>query len=82
MKIRVLAGERIEGQTIVLTGAIVPHTFGSSDGSFNIGGAPAFARSLPEGVDRAMNGRGFGRNHSRKDRPTGRFEECAERQDA
>ena len=46
-------------KTIVLTGAMIPYKFGSSDGLFNIGGALAFAQSLPYGVYVAMNGRYF-----------------------
>lgn len=40
-------GERIEGKTIVLTGAMIPYTFGSSDGLFNLGSAIAFAQACP-----------------------------------
>ena len=46
-------------KTIVLTGAMIPYKFGSSDGLFNFGGALAFAQSLPPGVYIAMNGRYF-----------------------
>jgi L-asparaginase len=68
-------GERVRGQTIVLTGAMVPYTFGSSDGLFNLGSALAFAQSLPPGVYVAMNGRAFEWANVRKNRGTGRFEE-------
>ncbi len=68
-------GERVKNQTIVLTGAMVPYTFGSSDGLFNLGSALAFAQSLPHGVYVAMNGRAFHWNNVRKNRATGRFEE-------
>lgn len=45
---RILAEEKIEGKTIVLTGAMVPYAFGtSSDGFFNLGSALAFAQVLP-----------------------------------
>src|SRR3954452_13729571 len=47
------------GKTIVLTGAMVPYTFGSSDGMFNLGTALAFVQALPPGVYVAMNGRCF-----------------------
>lgn len=40
---QMLAGE-IQDKTIVLTGAMVPYKFGSSDGLFNLGSALAFAR--------------------------------------
>ena len=68
-------GERLHDQTIVLTGAMVPYTFGSSDGLFNLGSALAFAQSMPSGVYVAMNGRCFDWHNVRKDRATGRFEE-------
>jgi L-asparaginase len=74
-------GERIKDQTIILTGAMVPYTFGSSDGLFNLGSALAFAQSMPPGVYVAMNGRCFDWNNVRKDRATGRFEESKDRQD-
>lgn len=40
----------IADKTIVLTGAMVPYKFGSSDGMFNLGSALAFAQTLPPGV--------------------------------
>jgi L-asparaginase len=70
-------GERVRDQTIVLTGAMVPYTFGSSDGLFNLGSALAFAQSRPHGVYVAMNGRCFDWHNVRKDKATGRFEETA-----
>jgi len=70
-------GERLKDQTVVLTGAMVPYTFGSSDGLFNLGSALAFAQSMPHGVYVAMNGRCFDWHNVRKDRSTGRFEESA-----
>jgi len=68
-------GERVRDRTIVLTGAMVPYTFGSSDGLFNLGSALAFAQSLPHGVYVVMNGRHFDWHNVRKNRSTGRFEE-------
>lgn len=62
-------------KTIVLTGAMVPYKFGSSDGLFNLGSALAFAQTLPPGVYIAMNGRCFPANRVRKNRQTGMFEE-------
>lgn len=70
-------GERVRDQTVVLTGAMVPYTFGSSDGLFNLGAALAFAQALPHGVYVAMNGRAFDWHNVRKNRTTGRFEEHA-----
>ena len=62
-------------KTIVLTGAIVPYMFGSSDGMFNLGSALAFAQALPSGVYVAMNGRYFHAGSVRKNRQSGMFEE-------
>ena len=62
------------GKTIVLTGAMVPWAFGSSDGLFNLGSAVSFVQSLPPGVYVAMNGRWFAWNNVRKDRGSGFFE--------
>ena len=63
-------------KTIVLTGAMVPYTFGSSDGLFNLGSALAFAQTLPAGTWVAMNGRAFPWDDVRKNRSSGVFEEC------
>lgn len=62
------------GKTVVLTGAMVPYKFGSSDGLFNLGSALAFAQTLPAGVYVAMNGRYFKAGQVRKNRETGVFE--------
>jgi L-asparaginase len=62
------------GKTIVLTGAMVPYAFGSSDGLFNLGSALSFVQTLPPGVYLAMNGRHFPWNAVRKNRETGVFE--------
>jgi L-asparaginase len=64
----------IAGKTVVLTGAMIPYKFGSSDGLFNLGSALAFAQSLPHGVYVAMNGRCFTAGSVRKNRDTGIFE--------
>jgi L-asparaginase len=69
-------GERMSGRTIVLTGAMIPYTFGSSDGLFNLGCALAFVQVLPPGVYVAMNGRCFDWRTVRKNRATGRFEDA------
>ena len=61
------------GKTVVLTGAMVPYAFGSSDGLFNLGAALAFAQSLPPGVWVAMHGTAFPHDAVRKDRRAGRF---------
>ena len=71
---KVLA-KKIPHKTIVLTGAMIPIKFGSSDGLFNLGSAFAFAQALPAGVYVAMNGRYFTWDNVRKNKETGRFEE-------
>jgi L-asparaginase len=73
---RVLAA-RVPGKTIVLTGAMIPYKFGSSDGFFNLGCSLAFVQTLPAGVYVAMNGRFFKSENVRKNRETGQFEELA-----
>lgn len=49
----------VTNKTIVLTGAMVPYKFGSSDGLFNLGSALAFVQVLTPGVYIAMNGKIF-----------------------
>lgn len=71
---RIIANGNIE-KTIILTGAMIPYKFGSSDGLFNFGCALAFAQSLPPGVYIAMNGRYFDWDKVKKNRKTGVFEE-------
>lgn len=71
---KVLAKE-VKDKTIVLTGAMIPIKFGSSDGLFNLGSALAFAQTLPAGVYVAMNGRCFNWHNVRKNKETGVFEE-------
>jgi L-asparaginase len=66
-------GPDIDGRTIVLTGAMVPYAFGSSDGLFNLGSALSFVQTLPPGVYVAMNGRYFGWDAVAKDRTAGVF---------
>ena len=61
-------------EATVLTGAMVPYKFGSSDGLFNLGSALAFVQSLPPGVYVAMNGRAYRWDHVRKNRERGIFE--------
>ena len=71
---KVLA-EKIKDKTIILTGAMIPIKFGSSDGLFNLGSALAFSQTLPPGVYVAMNGRYFNWDNVRKNKQTGMFEE-------
>ena len=68
-------GENIKDRTIVLTGALIPYAFGSSDGLFNLGSALAFVQALPKGVYIVMNGRYFNYDNVKKNKLTGEFEE-------
>jgi len=68
-------GQSIKNKTIVLTGAIIPYAFGSSDGMFNLGSALAFVQALPNGVYISMNGRIFNWNNAQKNKENGNFEE-------
>ncbi|MBC8382816.1 MAG: asparaginase [Candidatus Cloacimonetes bacterium] len=68
-------GEVIVDKTIVLTGAMIPYKFGSSDGLFNLGSALAFVQTLPPGVYVSMNGKYFKWDKVQKNRKTGIFEE-------
>jgi L-asparaginase len=69
-----LAAASLAGKTIVLTGAMVPYAFGSSDGLFNLGSALSFVQVLPPGVYVAMNGQHFTWDRVRKNRASGVFE--------
>ncbi|NQU68122.1 MAG: asparaginase [Candidatus Marinimicrobia bacterium] len=62
-------------KTIILTGAMIPYKFGSSDGMFNLGSALSFVQILPNGVFIAMNGRYFKWDCVRKNTDMGVFEE-------
>ena len=64
----------VSGKTVVLTGAMIPYAFGSSDGLFNLGSALSFVQVLPPGVYLAMNGKCFPWNRVRKNRERGEFE--------
>jgi L-asparaginase len=73
-----LARASLGGKTIVLTGAMVPYAFGSSDGLFNLGSALSFVQVLPAGVYVAMNGQHFPWDACRKNRESGVFERTPE----
>jgi L-asparaginase len=62
-------------KTIVLTGAMIPYKFGSSDGLFNMGTAIAFVQTLTNGVYVVMNGRYFSAMNVHKNKGSGVFEE-------
>ena len=70
-----LIARKDTGKTIVLTGAMVPYTFGSSDGMFNLASALAYVQVLPPGVYIIMNGRSFEWDKVRKNTRIGEFEE-------
>ena len=70
---KLLATGNLE-KTIVLTGAMIPFKFGTSDGLFNLGSALGFVQSLPHGVYIAMNGRYFDYDKVKKNKETGVFE--------
>jgi L-asparaginase len=67
--------QTISNKTIVLTGAMIPYKFGSSDGLFNLGSALAFVETLPKGVYISMNGRYFTWDNVRKNKTAGEFQE-------
>jgi L-asparaginase len=67
----------VSGKTVVLTGAMIPYAFGSSDGLFNLGSALSFVQVLPPGVYIAMNGKCFPWDRVRKNRERGEFEEIS-----
>lgn len=70
-----MLADLVKDKTVVLTGAMVPYKFGSSDGLFNLGSAMAFVQTLTPGVYVAMNGRYFNATNVRKNKQTGEFEE-------
>jgi L-asparaginase len=67
-------GREVQGKTVVLTGAMVPYKFGSSDGLFNLGSALALVQTLPPGVYIAMNGQVFPWDRVHKNKEKGIFE--------
>ncbi|HNE50406.1 MAG TPA: asparaginase domain-containing protein [Chitinophagales bacterium] len=69
-----LLAHKIKNKTIVLTGAMIPYKFGSSDGLFNFGAALAYVQTLPFGVYIAMNGKYFNWDNVRKNKELGLFE--------
>ena len=62
-------------KTIVLTGAMIPVKFGSSDGLFNMGSSISFVQALPSGIYIAMNGQIFNQENVKKNKKMGIFEE-------
>ncbi len=67
-----LAG--LQGKTIVLTGALTPARFRTTDAVFNVGMAVAAAQACAAGVYIAMNGEVFPAGQVQKNRAENRFE--------
>jgi L-asparaginase len=70
-----MLADAISDKTIVLTGAMIPVKFGSSDGLFNMGSALSFVQALPTGIYIAMNGQVFNQENVQKNKNLGIFEE-------
>jgi len=70
-----LIAKNVKNKTIVLTGAMIPYKFGSSDGLFNLGSSLAFVQTLPPGCYISMNGKCFNWNNVYKNTESGIFEE-------
>jgi L-asparaginase len=72
---QMLAGAGLSSEkTIVLTGAIVPYSFGvASDAMFNLGAAMAYCAALPPGIYIAMHGIAFDPYNVRKNLELGAF---------
>tara|TARA_Y100000590_G_scaffold339179_1_gene386632 strand:- start:1267 stop:1770 length:504 start_codon:yes stop_codon:yes gene_type:complete len=70
---RLLANSN-HNKTIVLTGAMIPFKFGSSDGLFNMGSAISYVQALNPGVYIAMNGKIFNWENVQKNKNLGVFE--------
>mgnify|MGYP005639007571 CR=1 FL=1 len=66
--------DNLQGKTVVLTGAMIPIVFGSSDGLFNMGAALAYVQTLESGIYIAMNGQYFSYDNVRKNKNKGLFE--------
>jgi len=66
-------GSAIKNKTIVLLGAMIPHSFGNSDALFNLGCALSAVQFLQQGVYISMNGKIFSCDNVRKDKSKGEF---------
>ena len=69
-----LLASYIKDKIIILTGAMIPIKFGSSDGLFNLGSALSFVQILDPGIYITMNGQYFYWNNVRKNKELGIFE--------
>ena len=65
---------KLEGKIIVLTGALTPARFRTTDAMFNIGMAVAAVQTLQPGAYIAMSGQVFEAGAVRKNRAENRFE--------
>jgi L-asparaginase len=70
-----IALSSIKCKVIVLTGAMEPAKFKTSDAMFNLGSAVAAVQVLPAGVYLAISGRIFTPDNVRKNRAQKQFEE-------
>ena len=66
---------KIKDKVIVLTGAMEPAKFKSSDAVFNLGSAVAAVQTLPSGAYISISGRVFSPDNVRKNRNLKQFEE-------
>jgi L-asparaginase len=66
--------EGMSDKTIVLTGALTPARFRTTDAIFNVGMAVAAVQVAPPGVYIAMSGQVFAAGEVRKNRAENRFE--------
>ena len=69
-----LLAKSIKNKTVILTGAMIPIKFGSSDGLFNLGSALSFIQVIDPGIYITMNGRYFKWDNVRKNKKLGIFE--------
>ncbi|HLC91469.1 MAG TPA: asparaginase domain-containing protein [Candidatus Saccharimonadales bacterium] len=69
-----IQNQQLTDKVIVLTGAMVPFSFGvKSDAMFNFGNAFGYVQALKPGVYIAMNGHYFEADKVQKDKTAGRF---------
>ena len=69
-----LLAAKVKDKTIILTGAMIPIKFGSSDGLFNLGSALSFVQVISPGIYITMNGKYFKYNNVFKNKKLGIFE--------
>ena len=74
MPVTAEALKNLQGKTIVLTGALTPARFRTTDAVFNIGMAVAAVQTAQPGVYIAMSGQVFEAGAVRKNRAENRFE--------